>query len=506
MAEDRPSLRNLTRRLDNLPAMRPEENGLEMVDLSDLACTIFEQALASCNIEQAVALKVRVVERVGNGSLLFLGQHMIDLARFRHLRILALGKAAPAMLETFLPRLPLPPECDLAGVLISSLYPRELPDHFEFFAGGHPMPNEASFAGARAVLRMLQAASELALRGEDTLCLFLISGGASAMMELPLDEEISLADTILFNRALVYSGASIREINCVRKHFSAVKGGRLAIAAGGAECLSIFVSDVPSGHLETIASGPTLPDTSTVEECYEIIRRYNLLSHFPESVQRFFASSKLPETATAQDLAARTFTLLDAGDLAEAARQHAGLLGFHTVIDNTCDDWDYRAASEYLLGRLRDLRQQHARVCLISVGEVAVPLPNPGTDNHHVTLSVGGRNQHLALYTATLLQSSDEPIAVLSAGSDGVDGNSLAAGAVVSTQTLRAATVGVRSIDDTPDNYLHAEAQTALQQFGSYSFFQNAGGTIMTGPTGNNLRDLRILLAEPSIDSTRQGE
>ena len=343
--------------------MCPEENGLERVDLSDLACTIFEQTLASCNIEQAVALKVRVVEREdGNGSLVLVDQHIIDLARFRHLRIIALGKAAPAMLEAFLPRLPLPLGCDLAGVLISSLHPPNLPDHFEFFAGGHPMPNDASFAGARAVLRMLQAASEFASRGEDTLCLFLVSGGASAMMELPLDAEISLADTILFNGALVYSGASIREINCVRKHFSAVKGGRLAIAAGSAECLSIFVSDVPSGHLDTIASGPTLPDTSTVEECNEIIRKYNLLDRFPESVRRFFVSSELPETPKPQDLSARTFTLLDANDLAEAARKQAGQLGFHAVIDNTCDDWDYRAASEYLLGRLRDLRQEHARV------------------------------------------------------------------------------------------------------------------------------------------------
>jgi glycerate 2-kinase len=479
---------------------------LERVDLSDLACTIFEQTLASCNIEQAVALKIGVVERDGNGSLLLAGLGTIDLARFRHLRIIALGKAAPAMLEAFLPRLPLPRECDLAGVLISSLHPRNLPDHFEFFAGGHPMPNDASFAGARAVLRMLQAVSEFASRGEDTLSLFLVSGGASAMMELPLDAEISLADTILFNGALVYSGASIREINCVRKHFSAVKGGRLAIAAGGAACLSIFVSDVPSGHLDTIASGPTLPDTSTVEECHEIIHRYNLLDRFPESVRRFFTSSTLPETPKPQEFTAQTFTLLDANDLAEAARKQAGQLGFHAIIDNTCDDWDYRAAAEYLLGRLRDLRQENARVCLISVGEVAVPLPNPGAGNPHVTSSVGGRNQHLALYTATLLQPSDEPIAVLSAGSDGVDGNSVAAGAVVSAQTLHAARVGVQSGDDAPDNYLHTEAQTALQQFGSYSFFQNAGGTIMTGPTGNNLRDLRILLAEPSIESTQQGD
>jgi glycerate 2-kinase len=473
---------------------------LERVDLSDLARTIFERALSSCNVEQAVALKVRVVERDGNASLLFEDNRTLELARFQHVRVVALGKAAPAMLEAFLSRLPLPPECDLAGVLISTLPPQVQRENFEFFAGGHPMPNEESFSGARAVLRMLRTASELASRGEDTLCLFLVSGGASAMMELPLDEEITLADTILFNSALVYSGASIREINCVRKHFSAVKGGRLAIAAKGAECLSVFISDVPSGHLDTIGSGPTLPDTSTVDECREVIRKYNLLDRFPESVRRLFVSSELPETPKPQELTARAFTLLDASDLAEAARQHATQLGFHAVIDNTCDDWDYRAASEYLLRRIRDLRREYERVCLISVGEVAVPLPVSGRGSKQMDARVGGRNQHLALYTATLLQSSDEPIAVLSVGSDGVDGNSVAAGAVVSGQTLRAVRVGVLSSDES----LYAKAQVALRHFASYSFFQDTGVAIMTGPTGNNLRDLRILLAESPCHMSRE--
>jgi len=215
-------------------------------------------------------------------------------------------------------------------------------------------------------------------------------------------------------------------------------------------------------------------------------------------------SPELPETPKPRDLTARAFTLLDAGDLAEAARQHAMQLGFHAVIDNTCDDWDYRSASEYLLGRIRDLRREYARVCLISVGEVAVPLPVSGLGSKLVDARVGGRNQHLALYTATLLQSSDEPIAVLSVGSDGVDGNSVAAGAVVSGRTLRAASVGVLSADETPEESLYAKAQVALRQFASYSFFQNAGVAIITGPTGNNLRDLRILLAESPCHMSRE--
>jgi glycerate 2-kinase len=473
---------------------------LERVDLNDLARTIFERALEDCNIERAVALKVKIVEREGNSRALLIGQTMIDLAQFKHVRIVAIGKAAPAMLEAFLPRLPLCPHCDLAGVLISPRCPERLPENFEFFAGGHPMPNEASFAGARAVLALLQAVPKSASNIQDTLCLFLISGGASAMMELPLDSAIGLVDTVLFNRALVHSGASITEINCVRKHFSAVKGGRLAVAAKRSECLSVLVSDVPSGHLDTIGSGPTLPDTSTIDECREILHRYNLLDHFPAPVRRFFTSSELPETPKPENLTARTVTLLDADDLAEAARQQAQKLGFHAIIDNTCDDWDYRAASEYLLSRLRALRQEHSRVCLISVGEVAVPLPSPRTveDDDLLDSSIGGRNQHLALYTATLLESSDEPIAVLSAGSDGIDGNSFAAGAVVNGQTLRARKFGVQPSNNTPlDEQLHTEAQMALRQFSSYAFFESTGGAIVTGPTGNNLRDLRIFLAEP---------
>jgi hydroxypyruvate reductase len=288
-------------------------------------------------------------------------------------------------------------------------------------------------------------------------------------------------------------------MNCVRKHFSAVKGGRLALVARGAECLSVLVSDVPSGHLDTIASGPTVPDTSTIYNCREILTRYNLIGRFPASVRRFFASSELPETPKREGLTARTLTLLDANDLAEAARQRAEQLGFHVVIDNTCDDWDYRAASEYLLARLRMLRREHTRICLISVGEVAVSSASDGigAGDDLMNSGIGGRNQHFALYTATLLESADGPIAVLSAGSDGIDGNSAAAGAVVNEQTLRSAKPGVSAPDNIPmDEWLRTEAQMALQQFRSFAFLESSGATITTGPTGNNLRDLRILLAE----------
>jgi len=475
---------------------------LNSVSLQKLARTIFEQALADCSIERAFAQKMEVVMAADGAKKLLFGENVIDLAHIKHVRIVAIGKASWAMLEALLQRLPLSAQYDLAGVLIAPSSPQQLPPGFEFFAGGHPIPNVASFAGARAVLALLRGVREDFSGARDTLCLFLISGGASAMMELPLDPNISLTDAIAFHQALVHSGASIAEMNCVRKHFSAVKGGRLAIVARGAECFSVFVSDVPAGHLDTIASGPTVPDLSTIYECREILARYDLLERFPASVRQFFMSSELPETPKPEGLTARTLTLLDANDLADAARRRATQLGFHAVIDNTCDDWDYRAASEYLLARLRMLRREHARISLISVGEIAVSLADPVIDASDglIGSAIGGRNQHFALYTATLLESSDEPIAVLSAGTDGIDGNSIAAGAVVNEQTLRERNFGAPAPDNTSlDEWLHVEAQAALRQFRSFAFLERAGATIMVGPTGNNLRDLRIFLAEQPL-------
>jgi hydroxypyruvate reductase len=309
----------------------------------------------------------------------------------------------------------------------------------------------------------------------DTLCIFLVSGGASAMMELPLDPSISLADTVAFHRVLVHCGASIVEINCVRKHFSAVKGGRLALAARNAQKVSLFVSDVPPAHLDALASGPTIADPTTVAECREIIARYKLLERFPASVRRFFESPNLPETPKPAELFSRSWKLLDSDELARRAQNHAARLGFHTVTDNTCDDWNYELAAHYLLDRLRQLRREHPRVCLVSTGEVAVQVPSSVGANAR-----GGRNQHFALYSASQLSAEDEPLAVLSAGSDGIDGNSTAAGAVIDEHTLAGD---------------HKAAQRALTAFDSSTLLSALGATIVTGPTGHNLRDLRILLA-----------
>jgi hydroxypyruvate reductase len=453
-------------------------------ELREIAYGLFLHALGQCGVEQAFTRKVKRVSGEHSESLWRLGDDVIDLDGIRRIRIVAVGKAASTMLHSLLPFFDGLTDCELSGVLITSHRPSNLPRGFQFFAGGHPTPNQASIDGAKAALDLVRSLRRGAITNEDSLCLFLVSGGASAMMELPTDSTISLEDTVGFHRELVHSGGSIAEINCVRKHFSAIKGGRLAMEAEGLSSYSILVSDVPSGRLDALGSGPTLPDTSTVEECREVLARYGLLKRFPASVRQFFASEELRETPKPAQLSARVLTLLSADDTAVIAKQRAEQLGFYAVIDNTCDDWDYDAAAEYLLNRLHELRREHSHVCLVSSGEVTVELPGSELDNAiEVERRVGGRNQHFALHAATLLKPSDASMAILSAGTDGIDGNSSAAGAIVDEKSLYG------------DEQRLIRAREALRHFDSGTFLQEEGLSIVTGPTGNNLRDLRILLA-----------
>ncbi|WP_246373360.1 glycerate kinase type-2 family protein [Tunturiibacter gelidoferens] len=454
--------------------------------LREVACNLFLQSLADCSIEQAVNRKVKRIAGAGDTTFLAIGDDVIDLNRIRRIGVVAAGKAASPMLKALLPSLRGLSQCDLSGVVIASDRPTDLPPGFQFFAGGHPTPNQASIDGAEAAVALVRSLRKEAIATGDSLCLFLISGGASAMMELPLDSRITLEDMVKFHRELVHSGGSIAEINCVRKHFSAMKGGRLALEAEGILSYSLLVSDVPLGHLDALGSGPTLPDSSTVDQCKEILERYGLMNRFPVSVRQFFSSTQLHETPKSAQLRSKAVTLLSSEDLVEIVEQRARDLGFYVVVDNTCDDWSYSVAAEYLLERLRDLRRDHGRVCLISSGEVTVELSARESEldgsERDDTLGVGGRNQHFALYAATLLRSLDARTVVLSAGTDGVDGNSAAAGAVVDETLL-------------DDEKLLFQAQGSLQRFDSGTFLQEAGLSIVTGATGNNLRDLRILLA-----------
>ncbi|HKN17537.1 MAG TPA: DUF4147 domain-containing protein [Candidatus Sulfotelmatobacter sp.] len=422
---------------------------------------IFLHALAEASIAKGFERHVHC-ER----GVLRVCEDLYDLQSYSRVLVISIGKAGHTMVEALTRQIG---AAALEGIVASSVEPSAQVRGFRYFHGGHPTPNAESIHAAKAILKALDAQTAA------SLVIFLLSGGGSSIVEKPIDGEISLDDLGATYRALVHSGAPIAEINAIRKHLSAVKGGRLAQAAFPAQQVSLLVSDVPEGMADALASGPTMPDSASVEDCYRIAEKHELVAQLPHSTRELFERRVLEETPKSDDPAfcrSRWWPVLSNQTAVEEARAAAERAGFAVHVDNSCDDWDYERAAEYLLQRVRELRKESERVCLISGGEVTVKVTNGG---------VGGRNQQFALACAARI--AGENITVLSAGTDGVDGNSPAAGAVADGSTvMRAQATGL-------------DACAALQKFDAYAFFSALGDAIEIGPTGNNLRDLRILLA-----------
>lgn len=429
-------------------------------EMRQAARKFFERALQESRIENAFRERVSC-ER----SVLRVCDDLYDLNSYSRVFVVSIGKAAHSLVQALEARA----GSRFEGIVASSTEPASQVRGFRYFRGGHPTPNDESVRAAGAILKSLEA------QNASSLVIFLLSGGGSSMAEKLLDEEISLQDLISTYRTLVHSGAPIAEINAIRKHLSAIKGGRLALAAHPAQQVSLLVSDVPDSMLDALASGPTMPDSTTVADCYAIAEKYGMLEQFPHSVRTVFQRHSLEETPKSDDpafLRSRWWTLLSNQTALDAASAAAREAGFQVEVDNSCDDWDYVRAADYLLGHLRELRKKSERVCLISGGEVTVKVTNGG---------VGGRNQQFALDCAGKIVG--ENITVLSAGTDGVDGNSSAAGAVADGTTLtRAQAQGL-------------DAAAHLKAFNANPFFVALDDAVVTSPTGNNLRDLRILLA-----------
>ena len=431
------------------------------------------------------------------------GPSTIDLSAYKRIFVIALGKAAGPMLETLLERMKR--RKGMRGICCSNQLPKKRNWRFRYFEGGHPLPNEDSFAAARAALALLRKARK------DTIIFFLISGGGSAMFDLPLDPHITLDDTIAFHQLLLASGAPISESQHSAQTFSAVKGGRLAMAAPEATKVSLLLPDVPLRTLDALSSGPTSPDHSTVAEVRELLAKYDLAEKLPPSIRAFFAREDLPESpgnkswrasvpaaqnAMGREAPPRPMTaaanmsgedeafrdsvfeiLLSSHDLVESARALAREAGYHVSSITACDDWDYADAARYLLERFHTYRANHPRLCLISVGEVTVTLNR--------TPGAGGRNQQFALLCSLdLAKYPGQRLTVLSAGSDGIDGNTQAAGAIADPTTVARA----RAFGFDPEQ--------SLAEFNACPLFTALGDTVVTGPTGHNLRDLRLLISE----------
>jgi glycerate 2-kinase len=431
--------------------------------MKQTALRVFRETLAAINIQAALERKLDC-----DGKRIHVDRSVINLADFSEFVAIAIGKAAFPMAEALVNVLP--SNCSPEGFLVAPTAPaRSLPG-WTTFVGGHPIPTETSFVAGRAIL------DRLARCDERTLIFFLVSGGGSALVEQALEPSVSHEDFEKLNYTLVTCGAPVEEINVVRKHLSATKGGRLAAAAPRSMKLTLGVSDVPQGYESALASGPTLPDPTTVADAQRIVARYNLLPTLPPSIREVF-EQRLRETPKESDPAfarAHFSLLLGAHDLLHAAHHALEAEGIYCIADNTTDNWPVEKAADHLLSLLESTKSNDPkqRCAIVADGEVSSPVTGEG---------LGGRNSAFVL--ACVPKIVGKNITVLSAGTDGVDGNSPAAGAVADGETLaRASAAGLR-----PGDFQRSSD--------SFNFFSTLDDAIITGPTGNNLRDLRILIA-----------
>jgi glycerate 2-kinase len=427
---------------------------------------VFRHTLAAIDIPSALA------RRMDRRGLLISagGSSDIDLSGFREIVAIAFGKAALAMArglhEVLLPEFP--PD----GILVVPAPASLSLLGWKTFVGGHPLPTAESFAAGKAILE------RLARCDERTLVFFLISGGGSSLVEQPLGPGVTLEDFQQLHSALITCGAPIEEINVVRKHLSATKGGRLAAAVPRSMKITFAISDVPEGEESALASGPTVPDPTTADDTQRIVRKYGLLAKLPASLRGMIERRAFGETPKDGDAAfarARFEILLGEHELLHAAHHCCEAEGFTCLVDTATDNWPLQKAAEHLLGQLEILKQENPRrrVAIFAGGEVSSPVTGDG---------IGGRNSAFVLECVPKI--AGKRIAVLSAGTDGVDGNSPAAGAVADGETLaRARAIGL-------------DVGEYLRRSDAHGFFARIDDAIVTGPTGNNLRDLRILLAE----------
>lgn len=326
--------------------------------------------------------------------------------------------------------------------------------------GGHPLPDENSLAAAQAAFALLDRAN-----AEEATVIFLISGGGSAMIEWPVSDEISLADLQAANRILISCGASIAEVNAVRRAFSAIKGGKLARRAPQARTFTLIVSDTNPGDEASVASGPTLNPPPDSPNAIDVVERYDL--ELPESIMKAVREEK-PLTAAVNG---PHLVLLDNNTAIAAAHNKALELGFSCTTLNDIREQPIAEGCELLLSSLTSSSTE----CAISGGEFSCPVRGDGR---------GGRNLETVLRCAIGLTNRPHFV-VLSAGTDGIDGNSPAAGAIADETTIQRA------------QNLGLDANQYLARSDSYSFFVPLGDLIVTGPTGTNVRDLRILLRSP---------
>ncbi len=437
-------------------------------------------ALRAADPREAVRRALRREGRPG-GGIVSVGEVMLDVSAFRRVRLAAVGKAALSMARGLLDVLG---DQVSSGLVITKHLPggeAVLPASMRVLTGGHPVPSVESALSAQALAAFLQEGSSLAAPGDDLLFV-LISGGGSALMTLPV-EGVSLADLQELTRLLLACGATIGEMNTLRKHLDQVKGGGLARLAAPARVITLILSDVIGSPLDVIASGPTVGDSTTYDQALQILRKYRIENQVPVPIRRVLESGargSLPETLKPGSPILESVTnvvVASNAQAAEAAIEEAHAQGLHALLLTTSLQGE---ASEAGLETARLLRrvalegQPLARpACIVAGGETTVALRGSGT---------GGRNQELALAAVAPLAGLPD-VALVTLATDGEDGPTDAAGAVVTGDTMRRAAA------------LGLDPRRYLENNDSYNFFAALDDLLITGPTGTNVNDLLFLFA-----------
>ena len=423
----------------------------QLTELRSIAREIFEASLLAVDAREVTRKAIGV-----EGNRVRIGQTVLDATK--PIYVVSLGKASMAMAEALNETLG---ERITSGI-ITGPQPQRLSANWQVFSGGHPLPNADSLNAASAAFQLLDKAND-----EHAVVIFAVSGGGSAMIEWPSTSAISLDDLREANRILVSCGATIGEINVVRRTFSAVKGGKLAARVPKAEIVTLLISDTNHDDEVNVASGPSLPNHDT-RAVAEIVAKYQLEAKLPGTILEAIWESE--QSIQTPPIRGSHYTLAENQTALDAALARATSLGFRAVCADEISEQPIAEGCELLIQRLA---KEPAPVCLISGGEFACTVRGDGR---------GGRNLETVLRCAVAIAGHNEHIVVLSAGTDGIDGNSTAAGAVADETTLSRATS------------LGLEASSFLERSDSFGFFERLGDTIITGPTGTTVRDVRVIL------------
>ncbi len=415
---------------------------------------ILSAALEAADPAQAVERTLSL-----KNGLLQIGKISYLLGEIAHLYIVAFGKAAPAMASTASTIIG---DALDGGIVVSKYATADDLSKLEMLLAGHPVPDERSLTSGKAILKLLRKC------GKDDLVIFLISGGGSALVTAPF-EGIPLSTMQDLTSLLLASGARIDEINTLRRALDRVKGGGLAEAAYPARIVSLILSDVVDSPLEAIASGPTVPNPTTASDALAVLKKYNLLAKTPAIIRE-----KLQENQRGNlPLAAHNATIIGSNRIsAEAALKKATQEGFQASILTTSLQGEAAEKGRELAAYLRGLDKRPQ--CVIVGGETTVSLG-------HAT-GLGGRNQELALAAVAALDGARD-VMLITLATDGDDGPTDAAGAVVTGDTFqRAQTLGL-------------QLDAHLNEHNAYPFFSALDDLLIPGPTGTNVNDLTFLFA-----------